>query len=397
MEVDAKWDEHDSRWVARKKQTYKGVTWMCKGTSTKSKAEARKAWQRAKERKIAEIDGAADSKAGRVKLSKDLLAWYDTYKRHSRSRGRERSARTIQTDEDTITQINAVLGNTLVCDITSDMLQKYFLRLVEDGLSQSTIKKRWNMLSMYFNHRYPDGGNPMSRCTMPQSVQKEKTISIHVDDDDEDMDKMAYTTAEMMQLAAELAKPYNVHSKWGSQDRGYSAGAPLIVCMYEFLRVGEVVELRVKDILWDDGMIYVRRQYDEYHKLVTIPKYNSRRKIPIMRECVDILRAACDGKGPDDLLFQSGTIYNPNKTTHDGRLLRGRLRDNLNLACERVGLERHTIHDLRHDGISRLVDMGVQPQSVQKWAGHKSLSVTLDKYYRHSGVENEKDMALVCG
>jgi len=374
---------------------------MCNGTSTKSKAKARVAWQKAKERKIAEIDGAADLKAGKVKLSKDLTDWYDAYKRHSRSGGRPRSARTIQTDEDTIKQLNISLGDLLVCDIGNDTIQWYFLRLVQQGVSQSTIKKRWNMLFMYFRHKYPDNGNPMTRCIMPQSEAGFNTISVHDEDRDEPTGKLAYTAIEQIRLAAELSKPYNVHSGWHTADRGYSTGAPLIICMYEFLRIGEVVELRVKDVKWNDtgsgGMIWIRRQYDEAHKIVTPPKYNSKRKVPIMAECVAILRMACEGKQPNDLLFESGCIYNPDKLRHEGRFLRGRLRDNLNAACERVGLERHTIHDLRHDGISRLVDMGVQPQSVQRWAGHKSLSVTLDKYYRHSGTENEVDLVLVSG
>ncbi|MDO4330376.1 MAG: tyrosine-type recombinase/integrase [Lachnospiraceae bacterium] len=397
MEVDVKWDEHDKRWVARKTVTYKGVKFLCKGTSVKSKADARESWQRAKERKIAEIDGKAEVKAGKIKLKVALPKWYDDYKRND-----GRNADTIRTNEDTIEQIKKVLGEKNVCDIDSDTIQSYF-NLLASSLADNTIDKYWCMLHMFFAHLYPDGGNPMARCVQTKSKIKTKSRTWKIDDDDDEpTDMLAYTPTEMKRLAAELAKPYNVHSGWHTGDRGYSAGLPVVVCMYQFLRVGEVVQLRVKDILWNDdtctsGYIWVRRQYDENNKVVKVPKYNSKRKVPIMVECVDILRKACDGKQPNDLLFQSGTIYNPDKTTHEGRLLRGRLRDNLNKACERTGLERHTIHDLRHDGISRLVDMGVRPQSVQRWAGHKSLSVTLDKYYRHNGEDNAADLALISG
>lgn len=397
MEVDVKWDSHDERWVARKTVTYKGIKFQCKGVSVKSKADARAAWQRAKERKIAEIDGKLETKAGKIKLRAALPDWYDKYKRND-----GRNADTIRTDEDTIKQIVKELGNINVCDIDSDVVQEYINGVAND-FADSTVKKRWNMLHMFFEHVYPDGtGNPMTRCVRTKSKSESRTWKIDDDDDDEPTDKLSYTSKEMARLAAELAKPYNVHSGWHTGDRGYSAGLPLIICVYEFLRVGEVVELRVKDVLWDNdtktsGSLFVRRQYDENHKIVKVPKYNSKRKIPIMAECVEILRAACNGKEPNDLLFQSGTIYNPGKTTHEGRLLRGRLRDNLNKACERTGLERHTIHDLRHDGISRLVDLGVRPQSVQRWAGHKSLAVTLDKYYRHNGEDNAADLALISG
>ena len=228
MEVEVKWDEYDQRWVARKVQTYKGVTWNCKGTSTKSKTAARASWQKARERKIAEIDGEIDKKEGKVKLSDDLYDWYNSYKRYSRTGGRPRSARTIQTDEDTIKQISTALGGLLVCNIDSDTLQRYFLKLVQDGLSQSTIKKRWNMLKMYFRYKYPNGGNIMERCEMPQSEATISTVSIN-DDDDEPTSKLAYTSNEMKTLAEELSKPYDTHSGWHTANRGYSAGNALII------------------------------------------------------------------------------------------------------------------------------------------------------------------------
>lgn len=386
--VPVKWLESRHQWVAKSTEHYKGKTFKVAGYSRLGKSEARKAWKRNCEKKTVAIDAAEDRKDNKVKMGKALCEWYDLYKRHD-----GRTAETIRTDEDTIKQLIASLGDIRVCDLDSDTIQRYINSLTDK--SDSLIKKRWNMLHMFLDYAYP-GYNPMARCTKTPSRQKALAWQIDLDDADEPTDKLAYSAEAMARLASELSKPYNVHSKWGSADRGYSAGLPLIVCMYEFMRIGEVVELRVKDILWNENMICVRRQYDENHKLVTAPKYNSRRKIPIMRECAEILHAACEGKKPNDLLFISGTIYNPDKTTHEGRFLRGRLRNNLNLACDRLGLEHHTVHDLRHDGISRLVNLGVQPTSVQKWAGHKSLSVTLDKYYRHTHEENKHDLALVC-
>lgn len=392
--VSVTWLESRKQWTAKSTEYYGGETFKVVGVSKVSKAEARKAWKRNFDKRIAAINAAADRKAWKIKLSVALPEWYESYKEPD-----GRNDDTIRTDRDTIKQILKELGDINVCDIDSDTIQT-FINRASSVLADNTVNKRWNMLHMFFEYVYPDGnGNPMTRCTHTRSKSKTRTWKVD-SDDDEPTDKLAYTPEEMKRLAAELMKPYNVHSGWHTSDRGYSAGLPVVICLYQFLRVGEVVELRVKDILWTDdtrtsGYICVRRQYDENHKIVKTPKYNSKRKVPIMSECVEILKSACDGKEPNDLLFQSGTIYNPDKTTHEGRLLRGRLRDNLNKACERTGLERHTIHDLRHDGISRLVDMGVRPQSVQRWAGHKSLSVTLDKYYRHNGEDNVDDLKLI--
>ena len=390
------YEESTGKYICKRRETYKGITWNCTGASRKNGTEARKAWQLNYEKKIAEIDYKGDLKCGRIKLCKALPEWYDLYKRNEIGKGgRARSQRTINTDLDTIKQIISALGNLRVSDIDSDIIQKY-MKTISEQNSQSTVNKRWNMLSMYFKYMYPDGHNPMIRCVRPESTQH--TTSISIFDDDEPTDKRAYTDEEMCKLAAELIKPYDVHSKLYSESRGYSVGLPLIICMYQFLRVGELVELRVKDIDFDNNFIHIRRQYDEKNKLIVPPKYGSKRKVPIMAECRPILQACCSGKESNALLFEAGHIYNPEHLKHDGHILRGRLRDNLNNACERLSLERHTIHDLRHDGISRIVRLlKDDPYSVQKWAGHKSLSITLDQYYRHTGQDNMISMEKVTG
>ena len=81
---------------------------------------------------------------------------------------------------------------------------------------------------------------------------------------------------------------------------------------------------------------------------------------------------------------------------HDGRVLRNAARDTLTVACEATGLIRHHVHDVRHDGISYLVRHGVKAQSIQKWAGHSSLSVTLDIYYRTTSEDDSSDKDIMC-
>lgn len=391
------YENKTGKFICKARETYKNITWSCTGTSRKSESEARKAWQKNYERKIQEIDSKINIKEGKVKLANALPEWYDLYKRNEIGKGgRPRSQRTVRTDLDTIKQLLSSLGRYCISEIDSDMLQKYLIQLVENGNSQSTINKRWHMLSMYFNHIYPAENNPMNRCKRPESTNQGCLWSIS--DDDEPADKKAYTDTEMQKLVLELSKPYNTHSKWHTGDRGYSVGPALIICMYEFLRVGELVELRVKDIDFQRNIIHIRRQYDEQNKLVVPPKYGSRRDIPIMADCRNFLINACLNKTENDLLFQAGKIYTPHSLAHEGRILRGRLRDSLNTACARAGLERHTIHDLRHDGISHMVRiLPDDPYSVQQWAGHRSLSVTLDKYYRHTKSGNILSIQKVTG
>lgn len=395
--ITVHWLESRQQWVAKSREYYKGMTFDCAGASKLGKMEARKAWQVNYEKHIVAIDSKLDFKTGKVSMESSLWEWYNTYKRNEVGKGgRPRSARTIQTDEDTIKQICVELGSKQVCETDSDVIQQYMLRLVQKGVADSTIKKRWNMFSMFMQHLYPDGGNPMSRCKRPQSSKQMQKWSVD-DEDGKQTSKLAYTAAEMNALERELCKDYNPAARSSNGlDRGYLYGRLLVVIMYQFLRVGEAVELRVKDVDLVKGVLNIRRQYDEHHKLIVLPKWGSRRTMPIASECRDILAAACAEKQPNKLLFSSGTLNSAN-IEHDGHILGGGLRRVLHIACERAGVERHTIHDLRHDGISWIVRRGARPQSVQRWAGHKSLSVTLDQYYRHTTEDNPDDIVLMAG
>lgn len=385
--------EANGRHIYKTYEEYKGVKWICKGSSKESDSLAKESWKKNREKKIAEIEGAIQVKTGRVRLSSAIREWYNLYKRSESIKGRPRSAATVRTDEDTLNQIISDIGELYVCDISSEVIQKSLSRLQQRGVSQSIINKRWNMFNMYFAYVYPDGNNPMSKCKKPSSKKWDRLWLT----EDDSVHKKSYTAEQMRMLAEEFQRPYVQKSHWKTHESGYSCGELLTVIMYEFLRIAESTELRVKDVDFDKSVIHVRRQYQEKEKKTVLPKYGSRRTVPIMKECLSILEHACIGKGPDDLLFDAFQIYGSRTSEHEGHIIQGRIRENLYYACERLGLEQHTVHDLRHDGISRLVNMGVKPQSVSRWAGHKSVAFTMDKYYRHTGVEDADDLALVVG
>lgn len=373
----------------RTTETYKGVTFRCVGSSRAGKLEAKKNWAKSLEKKKAEIDGQVERKEHKDKFSVAIKEWYETYKSHKGYGSGKRSPRTLRTDCDTINQLVKEFGDFRVCDLTAEVIQQYFNRL-SSQLSKSSIKKRWNMLKMFFKYIYPAGGNnPMLLCS---PIYPEQEIG----SEEGTNDKCAYTDIEIERLTEELGQPYNpAGRKSNGIPRGYIYGEILIVILHQFLRVGEAIELRVKDVDLEKGMLSVARQYEGRSHAVMLPKYRSVRKLPIAEFCYPILEKACREKEPDDLLFPAGALKTA--TAHGGRIVIDNLRDTLYAAEQRLGLEHHTVHDLRHDGISRLVRQGVKPTSIQRWAGHKSLTMTLDLYYRHTGEDDEEDVTLMRG
>ena len=352
-------DSTTRRWVLRQKEVYKGEIFTVSGSSRKSKTEARENYKKNLSRKKAAIDGA-EAKEQEKTLSQGLWEWYELYRRHD-----GRKVRTVLTDEGTIRQIETgSLGEVRIHDLTPENVQAYLNST--RTLSTSSIKKIWGMIRPFLI--YIERDDITRKLSRPAGTPA--------------AEKRAYTDGEMERLASELLKPYDLHAT--NEQRGYVYGRPLIACMYLFLRVGELVELRAEDLQGD--FITVKRQYVELEHAVRTPKYGSSRRVPIPAEIQSIIMEAAEGKEADALLFPSGV----GKRIREADLVR-----TLAGACKAAGLPRHTVHDLRHDGISRLVRLGVGVASVSRWAGHKSIETTLRRYYRDSGAENERDLMLI--
>ena len=49
-------------------------------------------------------------------------------------------------------------------------------------------------------------------------------------------------------------------------------------------------------------------------------------------------------------------------------------------AVRAAGVEDLRVHDLRHSFVSIMVAAGANPKAVSTWAGHSSVSFTLDRY-----------------
>jgi integrase len=58
--------------------------------------------------------------------------------------------------------------------------------------------------------------------------------------------------------------------------------------------------------------------------------------------------------------------------------------------CRRAGVEGVTWHGLRHFGISCWIERGLSPKTVQTFAGHTSMQMTMDRYGHHFPNEDHK-------
>lgn len=367
---DKVYKEKSGLYVCKHTEYYKGKKKIVKGTSHYSIRDAKEAHRLNTEKWIQSIDKKEDIKEGNIKFEDAIYKWFNTYK--SVEKLKDRSKLTYET---LIKQIcKAPFANTNIAEITSDELQEY-LTETSKKMSLSSTKQRFTMLSMFFN-KTDLKINPMNKCVLPDDKKNEPK-----------KEKKAYD-------ADQIEKIRNYVMSDDSKDHPKSNrvnlyGKAILVCLYHYLRFGELTGLKVKDVDLNNNFLNIQRQYDQKLNIETYPKYHSERHVPISEYCIDILNDACKGRGKEEILFCRPT---KEKDKHIKRLVFDNALNDIAAACE---IPRHTIHDLRHDGISFYVNKGIPVHYISKWAGHKSIMVTMDMYYRPPENLDESVMSMV--
>ncbi|PLS25994.1 tyrosine-type recombinase/integrase [Bifidobacterium parmae] len=144
------------------------------------------------------------------------------------------------------------------------------------------------------------------------------------------------------------------------------------------IRWGELVGLTVGDVDLEHRRLWVRRSATEVkgELVVDTPKSDQWRKVVYPALLDDDLRALCEGRADDAILFEAREggylrrTHGPNSTASW-----------FYWARKRAGITGEmTVHDLRHTAASLMVASGANVKAVQRQLGHASASMTLDVY-----------------
>ncbi|KJL45799.1 tyrosine-type recombinase/integrase [Microbacterium trichothecenolyticum] len=145
---------------------------------------------------------------------------------------------------------------------------------------------------------------------------------------------------------------------------------------YTGLRWGELTALRVRDV---DAL---RRRLAVNQNAVRVgadihvgsPKTHELRSVPYPEFLELPIAKMCEGKTRDGLLFGDGADYLGRPRSS------GASRSWFMTALDTAGLERMTVHDLRHTAASLAISSGANVKAVQRMLGHASAAMTLDVY-----------------
>ena len=129
------------------------------------------------------------------------------------------------------------------------------------------------------------------------------------------------------------------------------------------MRKGEANALEWRDVDFNAGEIVVRGDSETATKNWTI------RRVPLIPEARGLFERMRAERADESL---------------DAKVFRvGESQKALDRACEKVGAERITHHDLRHLFATRCIESGVDIPTVSRWLGHKDGGALAMKTYGH--------------
>lgn len=150
------------------------------------------------------------------------------------------------------------------------------------------------------------------------------------------------------------------------------------------VRASELYALRWRHVAFNAGELTVDGRVDAYKNEDTTKSLAGIRQVPLSSAMLADLRAwreAATKKEVDDLIFpnaRGGFLNHKN-------VLKREFRPLLAAATKKAETEGRKFkafnwHALRHFAISTWIEAGMQPKTVQTFAGHSSLAVTMSRY-----------------
>ena len=301
-----------------------------------------------------------------VKYKDWLTEWLENYvKPTSKIRTYDRYAGIVSS------YLAPALGQYEAGDITPVVIQKFVTSLSENGSKRSGCALAANSVNVIVN--------------VIQSSLKTAFNVGYVREYTADKIKRPKASEKKVECFT-LAEQKKIEKAVSADVNGKLFG--ILLALYTGLRIGEVLALRWEDIDLKTGMLEVSRSChdgkDKSGKTTRIedtPKTaSSVRAIPLPRQLLPAIREQKKRSASEFVVTNKGkTILVRSYQETFERLLR------------RLGISHKGFHALRHTFATRALECGMDVKTLSEILGHKSPTVTLNRYV-HSMMEHKKDM-----
>ena len=271
--------------------------------------------------------------------------------------------------------IKPVIGKMLLSDIKPLHCQKIFLDMADEGYRTSTLYQTrialFNMLELAKENdvlRY----NPCKKSVksdMGQPSDKKEALTL------------------------------DIQRKFLEGATGQSYENQFRFMLQTGLRTGELVGLEWRHVDFENRVLTIEQSMEYRYKVgewrLGPPKSQSGyRTIPLTDEAIRILIAQKEKNKkikyiPEewkDFIFLSRKGEPVKNSTYDTALFK---------ICDKVGIERFSMHVLRHTFATRCIEAGMKPKTLQKLLGHSSIQITMNLYVHVTEDEKKKEIELV--
>ena len=165
------------------------------------------------------------------------------------------------------------------------------------------------------------------------------------------------------------------------------------------LRTGELVGLQWKHVDFKNKTLTIDQSMEYRYKVgewqIGPPKSKSGyRTIPLTDEAVRILKTQKEKNKKikvipmewSDFIFLSRKGEPVKNSTYDTALFK---------ICDKAGINRFSMHVLRHTFATRCIEAGMKPKTLQMLLGHSNIGITMNLYVHTTEDEKRKEIDLV--
>lgn len=260
--------------------------------------------------------------------------------------------------------ITPKLGEYELEDLSAQVLQKFTVGLIENGLAANTVNGIISVLKSSLKQAVILGYTAVQYTdAIVRPKAKEKQVE-------------SFSKVEQRKI-----EQYISESK---RDKLFG----ILLCLYTGLRIGELLALVWQDVDFMKGIITVNKSCrDEwvngkYVKGIDTPKTdNGYRIVPIPKQLMAKFR---------EIKKRSTSEYVVGGKTEHGVEVRSYQRT-FEVLLKRLGIAHKGFHALRHTFATRALEVGMDIKTLAEILGHGNPMITL-KRYAHSMLEHKTEM-----
>lgn len=268
--------------------------------------------------------------------------------------------------------IKPKLGGLLLEDITAYSLQRLVAELLRCGnlknggaLSSNSVNSIITVIRLALKQAYDVG---LTSAYVGDGIKRPRSVERRVE---------CFTLAEQRRI-----EEYVINEDRSGRFFG------VLLCLYTGLRIGELMALDWEDINLRESELYVTKNcYFEkgsdgrYGRRTDTPKTpSSERTVPLPASLLPYIREAKKkSRSPHVVSGSRGEVS-----------VRSYQRSFSDLLA-RLGIRHRGFHSLRHTYATRAIECGMDVRSLSEILGHKSPTVTLNRY-AHSLMEHKRAM-----